>query len=958
MKYLRSLAALALIAAGAAAAHAQTSTTRFALQTQNNTTITSNGVGAITGAILNSMFGNLIASTATLIDSNTYANAQTFSAAPIFSTLTGFVLANGASASTAIGATGTGNVVRAIAPTINNPITAGLLQTAATATSGAGVNLSPGTAPTSPNNGDLWITASGLFAQINGSTVGPFGTGGGSGCTVSGGLNHQILTNNGSGGCSSNTAALANAGALSLGSSGVAGSIALGNATSGTITVQPQTGALGTVTLSLPAITDTLVSLTATQTLTNKTLTSPTLTAPALGTPTALVLTNATGLSLATGVTGNLPVANLNGGTGASGTTFWRGDGTWATPSGGGGTPGGSNTDVQYNSSSSFGGNAGFTYDGTSKLSLGVSGTSVGGIGFNNGTSGSITLQPQTGALGSAVLSMPAATDTLAAIAATQTLTNKTISGSANTLSNIGNSSLTNSTISGVALGANLATLTFGTHLTGTSYNGSTGVTIATDATNANTASTIVARDASNNFSAGTITASLTGHASLDLALSGGTMSGELNALAAATGTAGLNLGQGTAPTSPVNGDLWITSSGLFARVAGSTVGPFGTGGGTGCTVSGGSANQILVNNGSGGCNSNANASANAGALQLGASGTAGSIALGNATSGLYTLQPPTGALGTDTLTFPAVASDTVVALAATQTLTNKTLTSPVLTTPVINGASTGTGVASAATASTLAQRDANANLTANSFLAGYATTATAAGTTTLTVSSAPQQIFTGITTQTVVLPVVSTLVLGQTYVVYNNSTGAVTVNSSGGNLVVVIAGGGAASFSVISTSGTTAASWNAQYLGISVASGKLLTASNSLTLAGTDGTTETFPSTSATIAALNLSDQALTGGANVTPNAQATGSFTIDCGKSPLQWIADTGAFTMTAPANDGSCIVQVENGASAAVATLSGFTVGTNTGDTPTTTNGSKFKYYISRIHSISSYTVQALQ
>lgn len=254
------------------------------------------------------------------------------------------------------------------------------------------------------------------------------------------------------------------------------------------------------------------------------------------------------------------------------------------------------------------------------------------------------------------------------------------------------------------------------------------------------------------------------------------------------------------------------------------------------------------------------NTTTGSGAIVLATSPTFVTPILGTPASGTLTnctgLPISTGVsgLGTGIATFLATPSSANLAAAVTDETGSGALvfgTTPTITTPVLNGTPTGTGVATAATVSTLALRDTNGNLTTVNFLEGYSTTATAAGTTTLTVSSNNTQYFTGATTQTVQMPDVTTLALGQSWWIVNLSTGAVTVNSSGGNAIVILAAGTSAEITCIATSGTTAASWNAMYIGTSITSAKKLSVSNTLTLAGTDGTTMTFPSSSDTVVTL-----------------------------------------------------------------------------------------------------------
>ena len=117
---------------------------------------------------------------------------------------------------------------------------------------------------------------------------------------------------------------------------------------------------------------------------------------------------------------------------------------------------------------------------------------------------------------------------------------------------------------------ATTAALTAGSYLTsGGTFNGSTARTFAVDATDANTASKVVARDASGNFAAGTITAALQGTASWATNLVGGN---GVTSVATAGTVSGITLTGGTITstgTITLGGSIsGLTTSNLSATAA------------------------------------------------------------------------------------------------------------------------------------------------------------------------------------------------------------------------------------------------------------------------------------------------------------------------------------------------------------------------------------------------------
>lgn len=183
------------------------------------------------------------------------------------------------------------------------------------------------------------------------------------------------------------------------------------------------------------------------------------------------------------------------------------------------------------------------------QLNLGVSGTLPGALQFLNATSGSITMRPPVGALGTAVLTLPIATDTLIAKATTDILTNKTYDTAGS-----GNVFRINGTAISAVTGTGSAVLASSPTIASLTVTGSlTATGLVTNANLVNQSITVAGVTCTLGSTCGlsTVTNSLTG----DVALN------------AATYTTGPTVAQGTSGTWFAAGTVTITDTGAAPSV-------------------------------------------------------------------------------------------------------------------------------------------------------------------------------------------------------------------------------------------------------------------------------------------------------------------------------------------------------------------------------------------------------
>lgn len=171
-----------------------------------------------------------------------------------------------------------------------------------------------------------------------------------------------------------------------------------------------------------------------------------------------------------------------------------------------------------------------------------------------------------------------------------------------------------------------------------------------------------------------------------------------------------------------------------------------------------------------------------------------------------------------------------------------------------------------------------------DSLLVAYDTTATSAGTTTLSNQNKTNQYFTGSASQTVNLPVASTLFLGYTFNIHNRtSAGTLTVNTSAGagNQVASVLAGQSVRVTCIIASGTTTASWDVLYDGNYTGVVPLASGGSNAALTAVNGGVVYSTGSAMAISAAGTSGQVLTSAGAAAPTW--TTMNTLSSGKTTL---------------------------------------------------------------------------